>query len=52
MYSFDREVMPIVIYCLAEEGEGWLLYYGPLGVFIPPFSYVKVTRIFTGWSGI
>ncbi|XP_042875127.1 probable E3 ubiquitin-protein ligase MGRN1 isoform X6 [Penaeus japonicus] len=21
MYSFDREVMPIVIYCLAEEGE-------------------------------
>lgn len=52
MYSFDREVMPIVIYCLAEEGEGWLLYYGPLGVFIPPFSYVKVTRIFTGWPGI
>lgn len=22
LYSFDREVIPIVIYCLAEEGEG------------------------------
>lgn len=22
MYSFDREMLPIVIYCVAEEGEG------------------------------
>lgn len=21
-YSFDREVLPLVIYCVAEEGEG------------------------------
>lgn len=22
VYSFDREVLPLVIYCVAEEGEG------------------------------
>ena len=22
VYSFDREMLPIVIYCVAEEGEG------------------------------
>lgn len=22
LYNFDREVMPIVIFCIAEEGEG------------------------------
>lgn len=24
VYSFDREVLPLVIYCVAEEGEGEL----------------------------
>lgn len=43
MYSFDREVMPIVIYCLAEEGEGWLFYDGHSDVFFFfSSSYIRV----------
>ena len=27
VYSFDKEIMPIVIYCVADEGDGNYNYF-------------------------
>ena len=45
-YSFDKEVMPIVIHCVAQEGEGKFI----LNYFLLNLNYILVNLFKTSLS--